>query len=175
MYAAHFAAGLAIKSRAPTAPTWALLTAAFLPDFVWIGLAAVGVEPANGKLFFDEWSHSLVSIMVEASVFAAAFWRSELAVWAPIWLAGASHFILDLPIHPRPLALYPHSAIHAGWDLWAWGQTKSALGQSNYWWIQLAMVLVLLAIYASGARKAAIPANIAAATCLAVFGLHLLF
>jgi len=42
MYAAHFAAGLAIKSRAPQAPTWALLVGAFIPDFVWIafGLAA---------------------------------------------------------------------------------------------------------------------------------------
>ena len=175
MYAAHFAAGLAIKSRAPAAPTWAVLTAAFLPDFVWIGLAAAGVEPANGKVFFDEWSHSLVSIGVEASLFAALFWRSGPAVWAPIWLAGASHFLLDLPIHPAPLALYPHSAIHAGWNLWAWGLTKSALGQSNYWWIQLGVMLALLAVYALSAKKAAIPWNVAAATCLAVFGLHLVF
>jgi len=59
VYAAHFAAGLAIKSCVPEAPAWALLTGAFLPDFVWIALANRGIEPANPQIFFDDWSHSL--------------------------------------------------------------------------------------------------------------------
>jgi hypothetical protein len=48
MYAAHFAAGLAIKSRAPQAPTWALLIGAFLPDFIWIAFGLARIEPSQG-------------------------------------------------------------------------------------------------------------------------------
>src|ERR1700678_4029770 len=112
MYAAHFAAGLAIKGRAPKAPTWALLTGAFLPDFFWIGFAAIGLEPATSKVFFDDWSHSLVSVLVEATAFALLFYRRALTVWLQVWLALISHYFLDLPIHPKPIALYPHAAIH---------------------------------------------------------------
>ena len=39
MYAAHFAAGLAIKGKVEKAPLWALLIGAFVPDFIWIVLA----------------------------------------------------------------------------------------------------------------------------------------
>ena len=59
MYVAHFAGALAIKSRVPKAPTWALLVGAFIPDFIWIVLANRGIEPTEPSLFFDDWSHSL--------------------------------------------------------------------------------------------------------------------
>jgi hypothetical protein len=174
MYAAHFAAGLAVKGRAPRAPIWALLTAAFLPDFFWIGFSAIGLEPANSRVFFDDWSHSLLSVTFEATVFAMLFYRRSLAVWLPIWIAGLSHFLLDLPIHPKPLALYPHAAIHAPWDLWNWATAKGLLGITPYWWGQLAVVGVLLAIYATGAKKSGIPKHLVAASCVSILGLHLL-
>ena len=79
MYAAHLAAGLAIKAAEPKAPAWAVLTAAFLPDLFWIGFAAVGAEPANGTMFFDGWSHSVVSILIQAAVFAAVLPQAWLA------------------------------------------------------------------------------------------------
>ncbi len=44
MYAAHFAAALAIKSFSPKAPTWALLTGAFLPDLFWIAFGLAGMS-----------------------------------------------------------------------------------------------------------------------------------
>ncbi|HEY3779056.1 MAG TPA: hypothetical protein VGL35_13470 [Rhizomicrobium sp.] len=175
MYAAHFAAGLAIKSRAPKTPAWALLVGAFVPDLLWIGFSFAGIEPASQRIYFDDWSHSLASIAVEATLFSLVFFRAGAAVCFPVWLAVFSHFLLDLPIHPRPLALFPHSSIHVGPDLWAWGLSKSLLGATNYWWIQLGSLIVLLAIYIAGARKAGIALNLAAASCLAVFGLHLLF
>jgi len=174
MYAPHFAAALAIKGRAPKAPAWALLTAAFLPDLVWIVLAGAGIEPADPKIFFDAWSHSILSVIVEATAFALLFYRRGPAVWLPIWLAGLSHLLLDLPIHPKPLALYPHASIHAPWDLWSWGLSKVWLGISPYWWIQSALVLVFLAIYASGAKRSGIPGNLVAASCIGVIGLKLL-
>lgn len=174
MYAAHFAAALAIKSRAPTAPAWALITAAFLPDAVWIALAGAGVEPAGPKLFFDDWSHSLASMLIEASFFALLFARAGRRVWIAVWLAGMSHFLLDWPIHPVPLALYPHSAIHVGPALWSWGEVQIWFGFTRYWWVQSAVTVALLTVYATGARRAEIAPNLAAASCLTVAGLHFL-
>lgn len=175
MYAAHFAAGLAISSRAPRAPLWALLAACFLPDIVWIVLAASGVEPAGPSVFFDDWSHSLASIVVEASLFALLFIRRGLYVWLPIWLAVASHFLLDVLIHPKPLALYPHATWHAPWDLWSWGLAKTPWLFTHYWWVQFGIIVPLVALYAIGARKQALPANLIAATALSLLALQLLF
>jgi hypothetical protein len=175
MYAAHFAAGLAISSRAPRAPIWALLAGCFLPDIIWIVLAASGIEPADPSGFFDDWSHSLASILVEASVFALLFLRRGVYVWAPIWLAVASHYLLDVLIHPKPLALYPHAMRHAPWDLWSWGAAKTSLFFTHYWWVQFGIMVPLIAVYALGARKQSLPANLIAATALSLLGLHLLF
>lgn len=175
MYAAHFAAGLAIGARAPRAPIAALLAACFLPDLVWIVLAACGIEPADPRVFFDDWSHSLVSILIEASVFALFFLRRGAQVWVPVWLAGASHFLLDVLIHPRPLALYPHAQLHAPWDLWSWGASRTPLLFSHYGWVQLGIMVPLVAVYAVGARRQALPANLVAATALTLLGLQLLF
>jgi len=175
MYAAHFAAGLAIKGCAPKAPAWALLTGVFIADFVWITLASMGVEPADTQAYFDEWSHSCLSIILEATIFALFFYRSGIQVWLPIWLATFSHFLLDWPIHPTPLAIYPHSDMHLGFHFWSWGLSKSMLGRTHYWWIQLGVLLILLAIYCWGASKGRIAWNLVAASCLIVFGLHFVF
>ncbi len=167
MYAAHFAAGLAIKSRAPQAPTWALLVGAFIPDLVWIGLGLAGVEPSQGPTFFDDWSHSLASIVVWATIFSLFFYRKGLAVIVPVWLAVFSHFLLDLPIHPKDLALYPHSDTHLGWGLWS-------IGPRKYWYVQLCVLTVLTLVYAHGAPKLNIPRHLVAATCVLLLGLHLM-
>ena len=167
MYAAHFAAGLAIKSRAPQAPTWALLTGAFLPDFIWIGLGLTGVEPSQGPAFFDDWSHSLASIVVWATLFSLLFFRRGLAVAFPVWLAVFSHFLLDLPIHPKDLALYPHSTMHLGWGLWS-------IGKRNYWYVQFCVLTILIWAYAQGATKLKFPGDLTAATCVLLLGLHLM-
>ncbi len=102
MTAAHFAAALAIKGRLPKAPTSALVFGAFIPDFVWIVLATTGVETTKREIFFDDWSHSLISIAVYASLFGLLFWRRGSMVAFAMWLAVFSHFILDLPVLTGP-------------------------------------------------------------------------
>ncbi len=173
MYAAHFAAGLAIKSRAPQAPTWALLTGAFIPDFFWIAFGLAHIEPSQGPAFFDDWSHSLVMVIVWATLFALCFWRRGLSVVRPVWLAVFSHFLLDLPIHPKPLALYPHSSVHLGWNLWDFGLTTLWFG-TPYWWVQLGVLAGLSLVYIQGARRLRVPTNTIAASCLILLGLHLI-
>lgn len=46
MYAAHFAAALAVKAAEPRAPTIVLVVLASAPDLLWLGLSAAGPFPA---------------------------------------------------------------------------------------------------------------------------------
>jgi hypothetical protein len=174
MYAPHFAAALAIKGRTLDAPLWALLIATFIPDLLWIALARIGIEPAQPSNFFDDWSHSLVSVAILASLFALAFLRRSRPVFVAIWLAVFSHLVLDFPVHPRRLALAPLSGIYLGWDLLAWGSRPGWFGAINHWWLQLAALVVLLVVYATGARGTRIqPAAVAASSALLI-GIQLL-
>ena len=175
MYAAHFAAGLAVKGRVSRAPLWALFTACFLPDFLWVVLARAGAEPEYPpRGFFDDWSHSVLMIVVWSTLFALAFWRRDRMAGAAVWIAGMSHLVLDFLVHPVRLSLYPHASMHVGWDLWQWGQQKSRLGPNHYWWLEAAFTVFLLAIYTASARRARLPLRIVAASCLLVCGVHLL-
>lgn len=175
MYAAHFAAGLAVKGRVPQASTWALMTAVFLPDFVWILLARLDIEPElPPRGFFDDWSHSLLMIIIWSTLFAAMFWKRQRAVSIAIWIAGLSHFLLDFLIHPARLVLYPHSAIHIGWNLWQYGQQKGFLGPSHYWWIEGAAMVTLLFVFVFYSQRFLFQPKLVAASCLLVIGLHLL-
>ena len=108
MYAAHVAAALAIKAIRPKAPVWALVGAAFLPDLLWLALAMGGVENVDAATWFDGWSHSMLSILLQAAACTALAWRRDRGVALAIGAAVASHLLLDLPMHPARLQLYPH-------------------------------------------------------------------
>jgi len=167
MYAAHLGAGMAIKSRVWSAPTWALLLGAFIPDVIWIPLAAMGIESQPGA-WHDDWSHSLLMVVVWASLFAVLFVRQGRAAAGAIWLAVFSHFLLDLPIHPRDLALYPHSTIHLGMELWS-------IGRFKYWIVELCVLVALMAIYVRGARSQKLGWPRICGTCLLLLALHARF
>ena len=124
---------------------------------------------------FDGWSHSIASILVEATAFGACFARRGRAVMLAVWCAVASHALLDGAIHPHPLELFPHSAWTVEYDAWAWGENRVLLGRTNYWWFQLAVTLGLLAVYWRQAPRLGLPWNIVAASCLLVLGLHWAF
>lgn len=175
MYATHFAAGLAIGARSPRATMWVLLAGAFLPDIVWIVLSAAGVEPSATSMFLDDWSHSLLSVALQASLLALCFVGAGRTVWMRVWLAVMSHFLLDIIIHPRPIALYPHSRIHVPWNLWQWGEATSATGFTHYWFVQLAIIVPLLSMYLMGSRDQKFARDLRWATVLTVLGLHLMF
>jgi len=174
MYAPHFAAALAIKRKSPGAPLWALLIGAFIPDLVWMALARLGIEPAQTSNFFDDWSHSLVSVAILATLFALAFLRRGKPVVVAVWLAVFSHFVLDFPVHPKRLALAPLTGVYLGWDLLAWGSRPGWWGAINDWWLQLAVLLVLLLVYAIGARRSDTSPATVAASCTLLMGIQLL-
>ena len=174
MFAAHLAVGLAIKAAQPRAPTWAVLTGAFLPDLFWIGFAGAGIEPSSDAVYFDGWSHSAASIVVQAALFALCFYRCGRAVVTAVGLAVLSHLPLDALIHPRPLELWPHAPLVLGHPSWSWAQTSFALNKSRYWWVQLVVVAPLLAFYSRRAVKNNVPINLIGASCILVLGVHLI-
>jgi hypothetical protein len=120
---------------------------------LWIALARLRVEPSQTSVFFDDWSHSFVSVLVLAIVLASFFWRLDRVVALAAWWAVFSHFVLDFPVHPKQLALYPLAKLHLGWNLLPWGSSEGYFGFTKYWSLQSIVLLVLLVIYLTGMRK----------------------
>ncbi|THD06905.1 hypothetical protein [Rhodanobacter lindaniclasticus] len=99
MYAAHFAAGLALKGRAPRVPMMAFLIGAFVLDILWIVFDVLDVD----RLPLNDWSHSLLMAIVWSSVFAAFFRRFGSRAFVAVWLTVFSHFVLDLLVQGATL------------------------------------------------------------------------
>ena len=59
-----------------------------------------------------------------------------------------SHFLLDLPMHPPDLALWPGSSIHLGFGLW-----KSM--PVGYWWVELWTIALENRARGTAARRTA--------------------
>lgn len=141
MYAGHFAAGLALKAREPEAPLWGILVGVGLLDllfgpFVLLGLERVTVTPGISPGFtldHIDWSHSLVMSALWAGLFGLLFIRRGPRVAWVMVIAAFSHFLLDLPMHPPDLALWPGSEVHLGAGLWRTLPT-------GWWWVELALV-----------------------------------
>lgn len=148
MYVGHVAAGLAIKAGEPRAPTWALLVGVGLLDILFAPFVLAGIERATVtpsvspgfSLNYIDWSHSLVMSLVWSVLFAAAFARYGRHVMAAIGFAVFSHFLLDLPMHPPDLALWPNASVHLGLGVWrTW--------PNGWWFFELAVIVALWAVY----------------------------
>jgi hypothetical protein len=147
MYVGHFAAGLAIKAREPRAPTWALLVGVGLLDILFGPFVLVGIEratvtpsvPPGFSLDHIDWSHSLAMSLMWSALYGAAFARYGRRVMTAVGVAVFSHFLLDVPMHPPDLALWPNSTAHLGLGLWrTW---------PNGWWVFECGVIVAFWAY----------------------------
>jgi hypothetical protein len=155
VYVGHFAAGLALKAVEPKAPTWGLLIGVGLMDllfgpFVLLGIEHASITPGVSPGFsldFIDWSHSLAMSLVWSVAFALLFVRLGKRVAAVMGFAVFSHFLLDLPMHPSDLALWPHSSAHLGFGLWR------ALPQ-GWWFLELGAIAAGWGWYAWKARTA---------------------
>lgn len=95
MIVGHYAAALIPYSRLKQHPFWLLLLCANVPEFFWLTLALLDVEPASPPSLFDAtfqnlqvamtWSHNLVPGLIQGVVVAAvvALWfrNRTLALW----------------------------------------------------------------------------------------------
>lgn len=153
MYAGHFAAGLALKAKEPAAPMWGILVGVGFLDllfgpFVLVGLEQVTLTPGVSPGFsldHIDWSHSLLMSVVWSLFYAALFTRWGARVATVMGVAAFSHFVLDLPMHPADLALWPGSDVHLGFGLWR------AL-PTGWWFVELALILAAGAYYLRFAR-----------------------
>ena len=153
MYAGHFAAGLAIKARVPQAPTWGLLLGVGVLDILFGPFVLAGIERASltpevspgFTLDYIDWSHSLLMSLVWSVLFAAMFLRRGRLVAMVMGIAVFSHFILDLPMHPADLSLWPGSAVHMGFGLWR-------IAPPLWWFVELGVIAAGLGYYTKQAR-----------------------
>ena len=130
MFVGHFAVGFATKRFAPRVPLTLLLAAALLPDilgsiFSLLGWEHARIAPGNTQftpldLYDYPWSHSLLMTITWATLLALIYrlWQSDLMGSLLIWLAAASHWVLDWITHRPDLPLYPGGQGRYGLGLW---------------------------------------------------------
>jgi hypothetical protein len=119
MFIGHFAVGFGAKKFAPRASLAVLLAAPLLADILWpplllLGWEKVRIDPGNTKftpldLAYFPWSHSLLMLVVWATVFALIY--NGVTHYRPgtiaIWLGVTSHWALDWITHRPDMPLYP--------------------------------------------------------------------
>lgn len=110
----HAATALLVKRRFPDASMAGILVAAELPGILWVALAATGVEDFA-------YSHSFASILGLAGAAWLLVGRllRRRALGAAAACAIVLHFVLDLVLHPEPLAVAPLAGVQFGLGLYA--------------------------------------------------------
>jgi hypothetical protein len=129
MFIGHFAVGFASKRLAPQSSLVPLLVAPLLADILWpifllLGWEHVRIVPGITRvssldLYDFTLSHSLIGLVVWASIFAAIYlgitrYATGAAV---IWIGVVSHWFLDWIAHRPDMPLYPGSSKY-GLGLW---------------------------------------------------------
>jgi hypothetical protein len=121
MIVGHYAAALVPYSRLEGRPFWLLLVCADVPEFLWLALALVGVEPTKPASLLDAtfptidvhmtYSHNLIPGLIQGViVFAIVFaiWRDRpLALWCGA--LTVIHVLCDLLVGFKHESLGPAS------------------------------------------------------------------
>jgi membrane-bound metal-dependent hydrolase YbcI (DUF457 family) len=119
----HAAIGLMVKPLAPKAPLWALLAATAVPDLLFFGFQAAGIEyQAVTQFDVDHglqylslpsipWSHGLFMCIVWSAVVAviAFLFSRDRRTSIVIGLLVFSHWILDFIVYPIMPILFDNS------------------------------------------------------------------
>lgn len=118
----HASIGLMVKPFVPKAPIWVLLAACEVPDLLFFGFQAAGVEYQGAtkldftyglqylSLPFIPWSHGLSMCLLWAAIVTALTYFYLRDRWASIaiGLMVMSHWVLDATVYPTmPLFFRP--------------------------------------------------------------------
>lgn len=175
MYAGHFAAGMAIKAVVPRAPTAVLAASIFLPDLLWLGLSVTDIEVVTPGAWFDGWSHSFASIVLQSVVVGLVWSWSDARVAMALAGAVLSHLVLDLPMHPALLEWYPYASGGFGNLMHRSAGVAGPFGKSTGWWVEAAVVLCGAGVYVAASRRIGIRRAAAAAGALLILSLQVAF
>ena len=135
---------------------WGILVGVGLLDllfgpFVLLGIEQASITPDQSPGFsldYIDWSHSLLMSLVWSAAYAGLFVRWGGRVAGVMALAAFSHFVLDIPMHPPDLALWPGSDVHVGLGLWR------VLPQ-GWWFVELALIALAGGYYLRAAKGSA--------------------
>jgi len=162
MLVGHFAVGLAAKRVEPKLSLGTLVLAAMLSDFLWCIFMIAGIEhvqfkPGMGAANYltasnIAWSHSLLTNVIWAALFAAAYlWRRRDPAGAWILFAAVlSHWLLDVVAHPPDMPLAPGAHRYFGLGLWT-SIPATLIVEGGFW----LTVVVIYAPASNPARRAA--------------------
>lgn len=97
MRVGHAGLALIAKRVRPAVPLWLLVAASYGPDVIKLGLALNGSHN-------PEWSHSLPSVGIGATVMAGAYlaWGRDPRDALAVWLTYASHWPADFITGHKP-------------------------------------------------------------------------
>ena len=144
MFPGHFAAGLAIRTVEPRAPTFGLMVGVGFIDLVFGVLVPFHIEGGSFSHFNTPWSHSLAMSMVWAALFASVYWRLGIRVMLAMFAAVMSHWGLDLVSHRPDMQLWPYSPVELGY-----GPMFGGLGG----WLEMLVSAAGLGFYILWARR----------------------
>jgi membrane-bound metal-dependent hydrolase YbcI (DUF457 family) len=134
MFTGHYAPGAALKPLTPKVPLWHYFVAVQFLDFLWAAIIITGIEKArivpgfleasDLDLYFMPYTHSLAAAALWAlfGTLAYGFIINRAASLPGAILIGAaifSHWVADLIVHSKDLALYPGSDLKFGFGVWS--------------------------------------------------------
>ena len=144
MFVGHYSVAFALKSQKNKIPLWVLFVAVQFLDYIWATLVLLGIEKlrvikgftAGSMLdsYFHPYSHSLITAILWSCVAAIVYrpicsWLGFVYTKSAALIIGIavfSHWILDLIVHPRDLAIYDNTW-KVGFGLWNYRDPEFAL------------------------------------------------
>jgi len=134
MFIGHYAPAAALKPLTPAVPLWHYFVAVQFLDYLWAAFILAGVEKAritpgflegsDLDLYFMPYTHSLAGAAFWSIIAFAAYRyliNARAGTGGAILIGAAvfSHWLADLIVHAKDLALFPGSDVKLGFGLWS--------------------------------------------------------
>lgn len=132
MFVGHYGFSFAARNFDRTVPLWHLFVAVQLVDFGWAFALLLGIEQARIlprvpgtaplDLHYMPFTHSLLAVLIWSVATLLLYWRfcsarrTRLA-GVLVALGVLSHWVFDVPVHPRDLPLWG-DVYKVGFGLW---------------------------------------------------------
>jgi hypothetical protein len=131
LFVGHYGPSFLAQGAKRQVPLWVLFVAVQWLDFVWAALVLLGIEKVRIvpgftaasplDLYYMPYDHSLPAALIWAVLLGSAYflWRPQQGRNAALIVGAAvfSHWVLDLVVHPRDLAIWD-DRLKVGLGLW---------------------------------------------------------